>query len=263
MKYIFLALIAGAFASTAFAAPAALIPIESKEPIRQSRLFLNDVKTTKLDGVAEGEGKTVRAGDKLFSGKVVTYTTETTIEVTTPVTIIGDGTELTISPGEQIKPAGRFLDAQSKTFYLLQTDASKSSFMRKSRFVAISQEGNVLDHTLSPNSTERERWNIFSVREPLTSMSDGIIVVTNKERPAPATCTITTIYQGSGDGMINIKLLRVAPSGDITAQRDRVLSSDIKDVNLAGINLHIDVVSKEAIQVTIGRGNHPSCNGQL
>ena len=263
MKSIFLTLFASMFAGSAMAGPAVLVPPISKEPINQSQLFTNDAKTTKLDGVGEGESRAVRSGDKLFSGNVVTYTTETTIEVTSPLTIVGDGTELTITPSERIKPAARFLDGQRSTFYLVPTDASKSTFMRKSRFVAISADGNVIDHTFSPNSTERERWNLFSVREPLTSISNGMIVVSNKERAGAAACTITAVYQGSGDGVINMKLLRVAPSGDVIAQRDRVLSADIKDVNLAGVNVHIDAVSKEAIQVKIGRGSRPTCSGQL
>lgn len=150
MKSIFLTLFASMFAGSVMAGPAALVPAISKEPINQSQLFTNDAKTTKLDGVGEGESRVVRAGDKLFSGNVVTYTTETTIEVTSPVTIVGDGTELTITPGERIKPAARFLDGQGNTFFLVPTDASKSNFMRKSRFVAISAEGNVIDHTFSP-----------------------------------------------------------------------------------------------------------------
>ncbi|WP_432263170.1 hypothetical protein [Cupriavidus sp. TMH.W2] len=209
-----------------------------------------------VDGVRAGESRSAVAGAKLVDLTVATKTTNALVEVVRDLSMSTGDATLNLKAGARIQPDARLIDNKGKVYYLVKADPESSSFFKRNRYFGVTEDGGVLDHAFSAQSDS------FQTRE-LVTVTPGDVVVTKSLTTGPALCGLSTFFLGAGEGVAKFKVIRTNSNGEVSAQKERAFTTDLRSIGLSGTQLVIDKIDPNAVRARVNGVGQVSCQSEI
>jgi hypothetical protein len=244
-RHIFLAGCAGAlWPLAAISATATLVssPFKSLEtatyvqPAIERAIFVRGAKV--------GDSRTAAAGDSLLVMDYGPKTVIPSIEVVSDLSLTTGDATLNLKSGDKVMPEARLRDASGRTFYLVLTDPKTSGFLRKDRYFALTETGEVLDRTFSTQP------NGYLTREEV-KVASGRFSLNLEEKSGQPRCSLSTVFLGQSEGTLKLKLVRSDANGAVNAEQVRSFAVGVRSVSLPGAKLTVTKADAKSIKVHI------------
>ncbi|EEG06965.1 hypothetical protein [Pseudogulbenkiania ferrooxidans] len=229
---------------TAVSATATLAnsPFKIYETVRDIQPAIN--RTVYVIGAKPGDSLAATRGDSLLVLNYGPKTVMPSIEVVSDLSLTTGDATLNLKAGDKVIPEARLHDASGHTFYLVLTDPKTSTFLKKYRYFALAETGEVLDRVFSSSSDG------YLTREEVKEAS-GRFTLNLEEKSGQPRCSMSTVFLGQSEGTLRFKLIRSDASGAVNAEQVRSFAAGVRSVSLPGAQLTITKVDAKSIKVHI------------
>ncbi|UGA36195.1 hypothetical protein JOS77_17075 [Chromobacterium haemolyticum] len=201
-------------------------------------------KTIYVKGANTGDSRTAALGDSLLVLNYGPKSVMPSIEVVSDLTLTTGDATLNMKAGDKVIPETRLQDASGQSFYLVRTDPKTSTFLRKDRYFALAQTGEVLDRTFSTLSDG------YLTREEV-KIASGRFTLNLEEKSGRPRCSLSTIFLGQFEGTLRFKLILSDATGAVNAEQVRSFAAGVRSVSLPGAQLTITKADAKSIKVHI------------